>query len=68
MTKARWKATVWYRTDNGLVDVIHMLEELEDIHDLVEAGPHWDTVHEIKIERVSHNTGKNLTVEEAALL
>lgn len=61
----RWQATVYYRTDNGAVDVVHDMEELADIHNLVEAGPHWDTVERIEIIRINHNTSVALTVEQA---
>lgn len=64
----RWKATVYYRTANGTVDVEHELEELADIHDRVEAGPHWDTVEKIEIVRINHVDSATLTVEQAAQL
>lgn len=63
----RWIATVYYRTRAGLVDIVHDLHEIEDLHDLVEAGPHWDAIHKIDIRRAS-NTEQLLTVEEAAQL
>jgi hypothetical protein len=43
--------TITYRTDNGPLDVEHDIEEIEDLHDIVERGPHWDTVIEIRIVR-----------------
>ena len=61
----RWKATVWYRTDKGLYGVDYPLEELRDIHERVENGPHWDTVDKIEISRVNHVDSKTLTVEQA---
>ena len=61
----RWLATVNYRTDAGTVDVQHELKELADIHNLVEAGPHWDTVEKIEVVRINHCTGATLTVEQA---
>lgn len=64
--KARWKATVFYRTENGAVGVEHELEELADIHDRVEAGPHWDTIEKIEIVRINHCYAADLTVEAAA--
>ena len=63
---ARWRATVYYRTANGTVDVQHSLGELEDLHDFVEAGPHWDTIERIEIVRVNHIDAADLTVEQAA--
>jgi len=64
----RWIATVYYRTDNGVVDVEHRLSELDDLHDVVERGPHWDCVIEIRVCRAKHVTSDALTVEQAAQL
>ena len=64
MSDARWQATVFYRTEGGTVDVVHELDELADLHDFVEAGPHWDTVERIEVVRVNH-TDATLTVERA---
>lgn len=66
--KPRWKATVFYRADAGSVDVVHDLEELSDLHDRVEHGPHWDTIERIEIVRVNHSDGADLTVEAAQKL
>ncbi len=40
----RWTLTLTYRTDNGPLAVEHDVEELEEIHDLVERGPDWNTL------------------------
>ena len=61
----RWHATVHYRTDHGIADVQHDIAELMDLHDLVERGPHWDTIEKIEIVRINHCTSKMLTVEQA---
>lgn len=66
--KARWRATVYYRTENGSVDIEHALHELADIDDRVEAGPHWDTIERIEIVRVNHCESAALTVEAAEKL
>ena len=68
MTKldsARWRAVIWYRTDNGPVDVEHWLTELVDLDRRVEAGPHWDTIEKIEVFRVNHIDSERLTVEMA---
>ena len=65
---ARWKATIKYRIENGEETVTHMLEELSDLHDCVEAGPHFDTVAGIEVIRVNHVTSDKLTVEAAEKL
>lgn len=38
----RWKAVIEYRTDNGIVDVEHNFEEVEELHDIIERGPNWN--------------------------
>ena len=67
-TSFRWKAVITYRTDGGPVEVEHDLMELSDLHDLVEHGPHWDTVIQVVVTRANHITSPTLTVEEADLL
>jgi hypothetical protein len=64
----RWHATIHYRTNAvGTVDVEHDLDELEDLHDLVEAGPHWDTIEKIVVLR-GETLVPDLTVEKALTL
>ena len=63
-TLVRWIARVFYRTESGLVDVQHDMEELEELHNLVERGPHWDAIEKIEIRRAIP-TGELITVEEA---
>lgn len=50
----RWTATVTYLGDDGPVDVPHDLTEIADLHDLVERGPDWRAITEIRI--VPHET------------
>lgn len=45
----RWKAVATYRTANGPVDVEHFFEELEELHDLIEAGPDWNALVDIRV-------------------
>jgi hypothetical protein len=65
VTVARWVATVFYRTEAGLVDVQHDISELDEMQDLVERGPHWDAIDHINIVRAD-GADLSLTVEEAA--
>lgn len=60
----RWLATVTYRSQLGPVDVPHDIEELDEIADLVEAGPDWGTIEHItiKLQRV---LTPGLIIEEA---
>jgi hypothetical protein len=65
----RWLATVTYRSERGPIEVDHCFDELEELHILVERGPHWDTIETIAVRRnpraVIH---PGLTVERAAEL
>ena len=63
----RWLATVHYCTDAGVVGVTHDLDEIGDIQELVEHGPHWDTIDHIEIVR-SRKYVDGLTVEKAETL
>lgn len=60
----RWTATVFYRTGNGSVDVVHDFEEIEDLAELVERGPDWNTIEKIEI-RLARITSPGMTIEGA---
>ena len=45
----RWKAIIWYRTDAGLIHVAHEIEELEELHDIVECGPSFYAIDRIEV-------------------
>ena len=63
----RWIATVNYRANTGLVDVQHDISELYELQDLIERGPHWDTIESITVVR-SDKAFANLTIEQAERL
>jgi hypothetical protein len=67
VTTVRWIATVYYRSASGIIDVQHDMLELDELHDLVERGPHWDCIDRIEVVRAD---GRNraLTLEEAEKL
>lgn len=58
----RWWATIHYRTENGIIEVDHMIEELDMLHDIVERGPDFYAIDHIEI-RHSKNPTPNLTIE-----
>lgn len=60
----RWTAVVWYRTDAGLVDVEHEIEELDMLHGLVESGPDFHTIDRIEIRHTA-NHSPNETIESS---
>jgi hypothetical protein len=58
----RWHVDRTYRSEQGPIMVENDVEELSEVHHLVERGPDWNTLIEIRItlNRVSH---PGLTVE-----
>ena len=60
----RWIATVHYRSELGLIDVQHDIEELQELQDLIECGPNWDAIDRIEIVRADGRE-RGLTIEEA---
>jgi hypothetical protein len=66
--EASWHSAVFYRTASGTLGIVHELSEFADLHDLVERGPHWDTIEKIEIVRINHVTDVALTVEQAEAL
>ena len=60
----RWTAVATYRTEAGPVDVVHEIEELAELQDLVERGPDWNTLVDIRIT-LNRVTYPGLTVEAA---
>ena len=64
-TEARWHAVVKYRTDAGLLDVDMYLNEIGDIQDRIESGPHWDIVEIVEIKRFNHADRSKRTLEQS---
>lgn len=60
----RWKAVATYRTEAGPIDVEHAIEELEDLQWLMEAGPDWNTLIDIRIT-LARTLFPGLTIEAA---
>jgi hypothetical protein len=45
----RWRVLATYRTDQGPLEVEHFVEELAELHALIERGPNWDALIDIKV-------------------
>lgn len=63
VTFVRWRATIFYRSEAGTVDVLHEIVELEELQDLVEKGPNWNTIERIEIV-LADNLQPGLTIED----
>lgn len=67
----RWKAVIEYRSDDGVLDIVHVFDEIAELHDLIERGPHWDTMIRCEITHFREPHGEcavPLTVEAAEKL
>ena len=43
-TDKRWKAIVEYASENGPISIEHFVEEIADLHLIIERGPDWNTL------------------------
>ena len=60
----RWQAEITYRSRWGLIHKSVDLEEIGCLQEVVEEGPHWDTIAAINVRRLKPNY-PDLTVEQA---
>lgn len=67
MRTIRWQAVTTYRSDIADVTDTAYFEELEELQDHIERGPHWDTIVMIQITRVDPYYPE-LTLEQADAL
>lgn len=61
----RWTAVVTYRRDAGSTSVTHQFEELDELHELIEAGWSW---HAIESITVTLTKDPKLTIEQCEAL
>ena len=47
---SRWQMSVIYRGESGPVVVDYDVEELDEISDLIERGPDWNSIEDISIQ------------------
>lgn len=60
----RWTATISYRHDDGIRDVLFGIEELGELQEIVESGPRWDSIEQITITLRRRTEPLNFTVED----
>jgi hypothetical protein len=61
----RWIANIAYRFENDVRGVLIGFEEFSDLGEVIEQGPHWDSVVSITIERL-RDADETMTVEKGA--
>jgi hypothetical protein len=59
----RWIATVIYRSDQGELDNVFLIEELSEIQSIVERGPDWNALDKIEIRLNPRRQNYDVTVE-----
>lgn len=47
--KPRWRVIITYRHVLGPVSVTYDVEELSELHDIVERGPDWNSIEKIEV-------------------
>lgn len=57
----RWHVIIHYRTDTGSLDVEHDIEELDELQDIIERGPDWNTILCIDV-KLARKTDKDMTL------
>ena len=55
----RWIVVAYYRTDAGMIDVQHDIEELSELDEIVERGPSWYALDRIEI-KTARQTGQTI--------
>lgn len=65
MGQMRWKAVTTYRSDHGQIDVEHEFEEIADLHDILERGPDWSSLIDVRITLARDFFAGTLTIERA---
>lgn len=67
MTDYRWIVTATYNSSvHGHIEIEHHVDEIQDVHQLIENGPDWNTLVDIKIVLNPKIRSNYSTIEEAA--
>lgn len=61
----RWIASLQYRFEEGVAGITVGFEEWEHLAEVVERGPHWDSIVEITVKRL-RDVDETMTVERGA--
>lgn len=69
MEHKRWIVTLTYNTNHGVTHADFYVEELGEISNLIESGPHWDALsHAVVTLNPRRRIVDMLTVETAEAL
>jgi hypothetical protein len=59
----RWIATVIYRSDQGALDNVFLIEELSELQSIIERGPDWNALDKIEIRLNPRRQNYDVTIE-----
>jgi len=54
--RKRWTVSIIYRGETGAVVVDYEIEELEELQELVERGPDWNSIMDISVQLTNPDT------------
>ena len=60
--RLRWHAIVTYRAEGGSLEVDHAFDEISDLEVLIERGPSFESIIDIRIKY--YGTDRKMTIEE----
>lgn len=63
----RWRAVIEYESANGPISIEHFLEEIADLHDIIEHGPDWNTLTRCTVTLNRHDGGEEQNIKEKAI-
>jgi hypothetical protein len=59
----RWIVTVIYRSDQGALDNVFLIEDLDELQSIVERGPDWNALDRIEIRLNPRRQNYDATLE-----
>jgi hypothetical protein len=59
----RWIVTVIYRSDQGELDNVFLIEELSELQSIIERGPDWNALDKIEIRLNPRRQNYDVTLE-----
>lgn len=63
----RWRAVIEYESANGPIVIEHFLEEIAELHEIVEHGPDWNTLKCCTVTLNRQDGGEDQNSKEKAM-
>lgn len=61
----RWLIQIDYASEHGITTADYQFEEFEELSDIVERGPDWNAIKQIRVELNPRRRLYEITVEKA---